>query len=116
MYCGHVCLVGFATRLLVANFGAVFRWDLSGASRMAKCDSIQMKPYAPPFAPCLLALLNSDRRVASGCGSAASVCPFLYRSRYGSTIRWVEPSYIAIYHVLDKSGLCRRLCVWQEPP
>jgi hypothetical protein len=50
-------------------------WDLFGASTMV-CDSIQMMPLlSEPHRVC--SSLSSDRRVAYGCGSAASACPFL---------------------------------------
>src|SRR5216683_4332199 len=96
MYCGQDCLAAFATRLLVANFGAVFQWGLFGASGMVKYDSIQMMPSAQRSEPCLLASLNSDRRVAYGCGSAASACPFLCNptmaAPFAGSTRAISPS------------------------
>src|SRR6266481_3710286 len=98
MYCGQDCLVAFATRLLVANFGAVFPWGLFGVNRMVKCDFIQMMPSAQRSAPCLLASLNLDRRVAYGCGSAASACPFLCNlataAPFAGSTRAISPSIV----------------------
>ena len=83
----------------MANFGAVFRWDLCGASTMVKCDSIPMMPSAQRSAPCLLASLNSDQHVAVWFRSEHLSFPL--QSHDGSTIRWIDPGYITIHHVLE---------------
>ena len=43
---------------------------------------------------------SSDQFAASGCGYAARACRFPLQTRYGRSIRWVDPSYIAVYHAL----------------
>src|ERR1700730_16570402 len=94
---GHVCSVGSATRPHAANCVAIFPWASSGVSRMARSASTPTNPCAPPSRPSLLASLSSDRYVAWF--RSEGLCLPL-RMHYGAKIRWVDPSYIAVYHIL----------------
>jgi hypothetical protein len=39
---------------------------------------------------------------------------FPLQTRYGGSIRWVDPSYIAIYHVLTNPVYAGEIAVWYD--
>src|SRR4029077_1878165 len=88
---------GSATRPHAANCVAIFPWASSGASRMARSASTPTNPCAPP-AFNRFAELGSVRRVWLWFRSEGLCLPL--RMHYGAKIRWVDPSYIAVYHIL----------------
>src|SRR5258708_10236309 len=100
MCSAHACLAAFATRRHAANCGGAFPWASSGATKMARSASIPMKPSAPPIRTVFSRFteLGSARRVWLWMRTEGLSFPL--QTRYGGGIRWVDPSCIAIYHVL----------------
>jgi len=104
-----------ATRPLAANFAAAFPWGFVWGEEEGEVrfypDEAVLAAIRAVFAR--FAELGSVRRV--WLWFRAEGLSFLCNATTAPRFRWVDPSYIAIYHVLTNPVYAGVLCLWQNP-